>query len=201
MAVMHLIGVTRGLSWADRFTVSRFVCAPMLLTAAVADATVPFSAVAVFGVLSDIIDGLIARATATASPRGAQLDSRADLTFYPAVLLGLVLLFPAQFRAESGPLLIVLTAYAIPILIGWCKFGALTAYHTILARIALGVVPTSAVLWLSTGVTTPLYWGIALLVLSAVEEVLITLRLRAARANIPHLFALPHDTISSQRAQ
>ena len=188
MTAMHQIGVTCGSSWADRLTISRFVCAPMLLTAAVADAAVPFSAVAVFGVLSDIIDGLIARANATASPRGAQLDSRADLTFYSAVLFGLVLLFPAQFRAESGPLVIVLTAYAIPILIGWCKFGALTAYHTMMARIALGVVPASAVLWLSTGVTPPLYWGIALFVFSAVEEVLITLRLRPARANIPHLF-------------
>jgi cardiolipin synthase len=201
MISMHLIGVARGLSWADRLTISRVVCAPMLLTGAIADAAAPFGAVAVFGVLSDIADGPIARAAATASPRGAQLDSLADLTFYPAVLIGLVLLFPAQFRAESGPLLTVLAAYAIPILIGWCKFGALTAYHTILARIALGVVPASAVLWLSTGVTTPLYWGIALLVLSAVEEVLITLRLRAARVNIPHLFALPHDTISSQRAR
>jgi cardiolipin synthase (CMP-forming) len=143
----------------------------------------------------------VARATASASARGAQLDSRADLAFFPAVIFGLVLLFPAQFRAESGTLMLVLTAYAMPILIGWFKFGALTAYHTVLARIALCVMPTTAVLWLSTGATTPLYCAVTLLVLSAVEEILITLRLRSAQSNISHLFTVPQHHSPSHRAQ
>jgi cardiolipin synthase (CMP-forming) len=201
MTAMYLSVVSYGLSWADRLTISRLCCAPLLLIAATGGARMPFVALTFYGMLSDIVDGAVARSTASASPRGARLDSRADLAFYPAVLLGLMLMFPAQFRAESGTLALVLTAYAMPILLGWFKFGTLTAYHTVLARLALGALPITAMLWLATGATPPLYGAVTLFVLSAVEEMLITLRLRTAQSNIPHVFALPHDNPPPHRAQ
>lgn len=176
-------------AWADRLTHARMVSAPVLLAAAMLDAPRVFVVVAACGFLSDALDGPLARAAHSASPRGAALDSRADVALCVAMLIGLAILLPAPFRAERVTLVVVVSAYVVPIAVGWLKFRTLTAYHTILARVSLVVLPLSVVLWLAWQTAWPVHAAAALLTLSAVEELAITLMLPAPRHDVPHLFS------------
>jgi len=169
------------------------VGAPLLLLTAVLGTPPLFAAVMACGLATDALDGAIARATGTVSARGARLDSRADLAFYSAVLIGVPVVMPAQLRSEWEIAVVVIAAYAVPIIVGWLKFGRLTAYHTWLARVSLAGLSAGLFLWMVSDVVWLLHAATAVFVLSAAEEVLLTLLLHSARDNVSHLFiVLPH---------
>lgn len=180
-------------SVADRLSLARLVGAPLLLLTAVWGTPPLFAAVMACGLATDALDGAIARATGTVSARGARLDSRADLVFYSAVLIGLPVVMPANLRSEWETAVVVVAAYAVPIIVGWLKFGRLTAYHTWLARVSLGGLSAGLLWWMVSGTAWLLQAATAVFVLSAAEEILLTLLLDSARDNVPHVFAiLPH---------
>ena len=188
----------RRLSLADRLTISRMVCAPLLLGAAAGELTGWFFGIAAYGLATDAIDGRIARYFNNASRRGARLDSIADVTFNWSLLVGLVMLFPARFAAEWARTTTVVVAYAVPIVAGWYKFGRLTSYHTILNRVALPMVVAGAFLWLWFDTLLPVGAGIAVMVVAAIEELLITWKLERLRDNVTSIFQL-YDPKSQRR--
>ncbi len=186
-----------GRNWADRITVGRMAAAPLLFAAGAFGASRLFLGLAVLGLLSDVADGLVARALGQASARGARLDSHADLAFYAAFLAGLAFLIPERLLAEWRLVTVVATAYAVPILVGWARFGRLTSYHTVLARVSLGALAAGVACWLAFDLTLPLRLGTVVLAISAVEELALTLLLDTPRDNIPHLF---HSSLHSTGA-
>lgn len=187
------------LTWADRLTISRMIGAPLLLIAALFGQAQVFLALAVMGFATDIGDGKVARLLNNTTSRGAQLDSRADLLFYSTGMVGLVLLFPTAFAMEWRSGVVVGLAYAVPMCVGWLKFRRLTAYHTLLARIALCAVATAFFCWLWLGRVAPLRVATVILVLSAIEELAITWKLATPRDDVSHFFQL--QLPSSRRSE
>ena len=184
--------LTRSHRWtpADRLTVTRMAAAPALIVAAATGSTALFVCLAALGLVTDAADGAVARALRCTSPRGAQLDSRADIAFYCAMLAGLVLLFPARIVTERTMLLLVLGGYVVPILIGWLKFRRLTSYHTTLARVSIVLLSLAVSVWLWLNTVLPLRLAVAVFMLSAIEELVITITLTRPRENIAHVFQL-----------
>jgi len=176
-------------SLADRLTFARLAAAPLLVASAAAGDPRLFAAIVTLGIVTDVLDGVVAKTMRTVTPRGAILDSRADLTFCSALLIGLALLFPEQVCQERVTAAIILVAYGMPILLGWIKFGRLTSYHTILARLSLVLLALALVAWLGFDFVFPLRVGTAVLALSGLEEMAITLLLRSPRDNVSHLFS------------
>lgn len=164
--------------------------APLLVAIALAQQPSLFLFVGVAGALSDASDGTIARWLNSASARGAALDSRADVLFYCATIAGLAMLFPARIVSEWQLATTVVLAYAMPIAFGYRKFGRITSYHTWLARVALATLTPGIVGWLWFNSTPLMFAGTAVLVLSAIEEIVITHILQAPRDNVPHVFHL-----------
>lgn len=178
------------LTWADRITISRMIGAPLLLIAALTGQAQVFLALALAGFATDIGDGKVARLLNNTTSRGAQLDSRADLMFYSAGMVGLVLLFPSAFALEWRSGVVVGLAYAVPICVGWLKFRRLTSYHTLLARIALCTVAIAFFCWLWLDRVAPLRVATVILVVSAIEELAITWKLVVPRDDVSHFFQL-----------
>jgi CDP-diacylglycerol--glycerol-3-phosphate 3-phosphatidyltransferase len=181
----------QGRTMADRLTLTRVAAAPLILTAAMLQSPRAFAMLLAWGVLSDIVDGALARGRGEATPAGAALDSRADVAFYGSTLVALGLLIPAKLAGEWRLLGIVIAAYVLPIAIGYWKFGRLTSYHTALARLALALLVAGLGAWLAFDQLPLLRLGAAVLVVSAIEEILLTLLLDAAIDNVGHLFAAP----------
>ncbi len=184
-------GFWRGHTTADRLTLSRLVASPLLLVAAMGQSPRVFAMLLAWGMLSDIADGVVARSRGEVTPAGAALDSRADVVFYGSTLLALGFLIPDRLAGEWRLLTTVIAAYALPIAIGWWKFGRLTSYHTVLARLALALLVAGLGAWVAFDQLTLLRVGAAVLVVSAIEEILLTLLLDSAHDNVGHLFAAP----------
>ena len=187
------------LTLADRITVSRMLAAPLLPLVALGGATELFTGLVAYGLATDAIDGTVARALNHHSPRGAQLDSQADAIFYSASLLGLAVLFPAQLAAEWSLATVALLAYVGPMVAALYKFGRLTSYHTILDRVSLVMLAPALFIWLWFDTILYLRIAVAVLVISAVEELLMTWNLQEPRDNVAHLFRLL--TLSPRRRE
>ena len=189
---VKLVQLTRATSWtpADLLTISRMVAAPALIVVAAVGSLLLFACLALLGLATDAADGAVARALRCTSPQGARLDSRADFAFYCAMLAGLVMLFPARFAIERTMLLLVLVGYLVPILVGWWKFKRLTSYHTALARVSIVLLSVVVPVWLWLGLVLPLRVVVAVYMLSAIEELVITFTLTWPRDNVVHVFRL-----------
>jgi CDP-diacylglycerol--glycerol-3-phosphate 3-phosphatidyltransferase len=100
--------------------------------------------------LSDILDGLIARAFHLTSKLGATLDSIADMLTWSIGLLGL-LVFQRPFVAgHSRELMLVAVLYVAEIAASLWRYGKLSSFHTLLARVAAyaaGIFVMSLFLW------------------------------------------------------
>jgi CDP-diacylglycerol--glycerol-3-phosphate 3-phosphatidyltransferase len=100
--------------------------------------------------LSDILDGLIARTFHLTSKLGAALDSAADML---TMLIGFVgvYVFQRAFVAEHfAGLLLVAAFYLAEIFAALVRYGKLSSFHTLLDRVAAyagGIFVMSLFLW------------------------------------------------------
>jgi CDP-diacylglycerol--glycerol-3-phosphate 3-phosphatidyltransferase len=165
----------------------------MLLSAALGSVGV-CAGFATWALVSDALDGPLARALGVATERGARFDSAADCALYlsaPWIALGLS---PWLRANESALVLVVFVAYAVPVCYGMLKFRRLTSYHTTAARVSGVLLVAASVAALIARVAWPLYVAAALLIASAIEEVAITYTLDVWRAEVSSLWSLSKTT-------
>jgi CDP-diacylglycerol--glycerol-3-phosphate 3-phosphatidyltransferase len=95
-----------------------------------------FKWVLLCSLLSDIADGLIARAFHLTTKLGAFLDSVADVVTMLVAVLG-VFVFQRSFVAEHYPgILLIVGFYLVEVLASLWRYGRVSSFHTVLARVA-----------------------------------------------------------------
>lgn len=165
----------------------RLVLAPVLLYLAWSGQERIFLAALTASLLSDLVDGWIARRLGQATALGTLLDSYGDLATYTTVPLCAWWLWPELIRQEAWYVAAVVSAYAFPILLGYLKYGRLTSYHTHGAKLSAVVVGASALLLFAGGPAWPFRVATWVLVLAELEEIAITTILPEWRSNVPSL--------------
>lgn len=173
----------------DALTLFRLSAAPALIPIAAAGQDRPFLLLLVVALVTDAIDGPIARATQRVSERGARLDSLADIALYSAAPLGVWLLHPWLFRDHPWLIVSILGAWALPLLVGIVRFRRVTSYHTRLAKLAGGVFALAGLGFLVSHAVWPLQIAATLLTISAFEEIAITVVLPSWRTDVPSYWA------------
>jgi cardiolipin synthase len=100
--------------------------------------------------LSDILDGLIARTFNLRSKLGASLDSIADMLVCLIGVAG-IFRFQSEFLAiYYREVLVVLGLYAAEVLAALVRYGKISSFHTVLNRVAAyaqGIFVMSLFLW------------------------------------------------------
>jgi phosphatidylglycerophosphate synthase len=148
------------------------VCAtPVLLGLAYWGQLDPFKWLLLAALLSDIMDGLIARAFGLASKLGASLDSTADSLLIVATIYGLWAFFGDLLREHSLAIIFALGLWALEI--GWAlrRYGRLSSFHTYLVRAGAYAQGTFVVVLFLWGFQPWLFYStIALIVLGSLEE-------------------------------
>jgi CDP-diacylglycerol--glycerol-3-phosphate 3-phosphatidyltransferase len=162
----------------------RLIAAPFLLYLAWTERPKLFLVLLAFTLLSDAIDGFVARRLRVSSELGTHLDSLGDLVTYLVVPLCAWWLWPDIIRREAGFVLLVMAALIIPIIAGLLKFGQLTSYHTWSAKAVAVLMSIAIFLLLIADIAWPFQCAAVLLCLSACEEIAITLRLPELRSNV-----------------
>jgi phosphatidylglycerophosphate synthase len=168
-------------------SLSRVVALAALLVAASFRATTTCLALFAYCLVSDVVDGRLARALGQVSVLGAQLDSAADCALVLTFPFVALFLFPALRASETVTILLVFAGYAVPMACGLIKYRRLTSYHTTGARVAAVSLAAAFVLFLAAGIAWPLRLATGLLLLSAIEELAITKALPQWRADVPSL--------------
>jgi CDP-diacylglycerol--glycerol-3-phosphate 3-phosphatidyltransferase len=127
------------------------ICATSVLLAAVWFGRIElFKWLLLACLLSDILDGLIARTFHLTSPLGATLDSIADIL---TLLIGIygVFVFQRPFVTAHYPAILVIVAlYVLEIFASLLRYGKVSSFHTLLDRIAAymaGIFVMSLFLW------------------------------------------------------
>jgi len=160
-------------------TIFRICSAPVLVVLAGMGRDRYFLGLAVAALLSDAIDGTLARRLGAASETGRLLDSWADLLIALTSFVGATLLWPETMRREALYFALVLAALVMPNAYALVRFRRLLGYHTMSAK-ASGVLLSTGAVLMFVGITPVLFRVAAILeLLVAFEYIAISLVLPA----------------------
>lgn len=165
-------------------TSCRIALAPVLVLVAWLGREHLFLVILICALVSDIVDGQIARRCNLATPLGAKLDSWADFLTSLTLPFGIYWLRPELIPSLWPAMLLAVVSYLLPIGIGFAKFRALTSYHTFLARVAAYVIGASTIVVFARGPVLPFQLSVVFLTLSGLEEIAITLILPRPLSNV-----------------
>jgi len=150
-------------SWVVRnlpnfISLFRLLGAPVLLFLAIDGNESPFRWLLVMCLISDIVDGLIARGLKITSKIGALLDSTADI-LVSAITTFAVFKFRSQFVSEHYlPVLVIIGLYVLAVAGAFCRYGRLASFHTIACRVAAYAQGIFVVLLLFRGYEPSLFY-------------------------------------------
>ncbi|MDF1833213.1 MAG: CDP-alcohol phosphatidyltransferase family protein [Porticoccaceae bacterium] len=177
-----IINIPNGLS------ASRLVVVPVLLYLAYYGYGNAFLVLLAGSLLTDGLDGYLARRWNQTSEMGARLDSWGDLFTYMAMLLGLYLLWPDIFQQQKWFFVLGCFTYLVPTLTCLLKFHELPRYHTWSAKIA-AILMAPAYYSLVLLDTSIFFQGVIFFhIWVALEEVFITFTLNKNYYNVATVF-------------
>jgi len=162
----------------------RLACAPFLVLSGMAETPIPFFIILGLMLLSDALDGFLARLLHQQSVLGAKLDSYGDYATYLAVALGAWLQWPERIEREALPILFAVAVFILPALVSIVKFHRFASYHTLLTKISAVLISLGIFALLLFDLSWPFYVAVCVLVAEAVENIAITLKIDAPRTDI-----------------
>jgi CDP-diacylglycerol--glycerol-3-phosphate 3-phosphatidyltransferase len=173
----------------NALSAARIVAAPVLVVLAARGMLPAFTWLLVAALLSDIADGLIARAFGLQSKLGAQLDSIGDVLLLLAAGYGVWVFHPELVTRHYGAALLLAAAWLTEIVAALWRYGRLSSFHTYLSKAAgylLGIFVGALFVfgfqpWL-------LYLGVAVSVLGNLEELALIALLPQWRADVRGLW-------------
>lgn len=175
----------------DLITFYRLAAAPVAAGMLLAGQRDAFYVLVIVSLVSDLIDGPIARWRGQQSERGARLDTIADAWTTLVGILGLYVFESATLRPELPWLYLFLATYAAAAFASLAKFRRLPAYHLYLSKAAAFLSGVFFIWLYAAGYSRPLFLAVlALGGLANFESLLATLRLRRFRSDIGSFFLI-----------
>ncbi len=166
----------------------RIACVPVLLALAWHGAVEFFLFGFALGLVSDVLDGALARRLGQATDFGARLDQWADFALWVSLPIAAWWLWPAILAREAIYVLVALVCMLLPTAIAVAKYRAMPGYHTWSVRLGSVAMGISAPLLLLFDVAWPFRVAALFQVLCAIDELGITLLLAECRHDVPSLF-------------
>ena len=147
------------------------------------------AAIVVAAVVSDILDGVIARRTGTATDALRHADTVVDTIFFVGAAVALRVAVPHAYEGLWLPLVTLIVVHVSRSTYELTKYGRLAAYHMWSSK-ALGLVLVAAlVTGFATGRPTPLLAiGLWFGVVNEIEGFLASVLLRRWRCDVPTIF-------------
>ena len=180
--------VTRVASVPNLLSIFRVVCAPALLVVAWAGAQGTFLTLFGLGLLSDVMDGVLARRLGQESDFGARLDQWADFALWITLPLGAWWLWPEILRREAPYVALGLLCLLLPAAIAYAKYLAVPGYHTWTAKLDSVLMGIGVPLLLIFDLAWPFRVAVLLMLVSAIDEIAITFLLPGCRNDVRSAF-------------
>lgn len=169
-------------------SVLRLLGCPVMLYLAAVDLPQPFLHVFLFLMITDWIDGKIARWYNQRTTLGARLDSAADAATYGCLLAAAWWLIPDVVRAEWMWVASALLTYVAAGLAGVARFRRWPAYHTRSAKSCWLLNAIGIVCLFAEVSSWPLRVAMVCVTVANLESLAITWSLQQWRTDVPSVF-------------
>jgi phosphatidylglycerophosphate synthase len=163
---------------------------PVLIGLALLKAGQLFLWVLAFSLLSDVLDGYLARKLNQVSELGAKLDSWGDVLTYASMIFGLFSIWPSIFADQAPFLFAAMLSFTVPVAVALRKFGGYPSYHTWGAKIAAVLIAPAYYVLILYGYDDFFRLVILFHILVAIEEMIITIILKQRRSNVRSVLSL-----------
>jgi len=141
-------------------------------------------------ILSDVLDGFIARMLDQTSPLGARLDSYGDIMTYLSTPLAAWWLWPDMIKEELYYIIAAIIIYVLPAFFSLIKFGKLASYHTWITKASAVLMSVGVVLLLGFENTLMFHIAVYFLLLEMMENIAITIILSEQKSDIHSIWHL-----------
>jgi phosphatidylglycerophosphate synthase len=170
----------------------RFICAlliPGLVYFYKEESRFPVLILMYLGLISDVLDGIIARHLNLASAKLRRLDSQTDMLFWLSIGIATWMLYPDVSRENSVPIVVIFVMEALCYVISIIKFKRETCTHAFLSKlwgVSLLIAFTSLIGFNHAGI--PFLLAIVLGIISHLDRIMITLILPYWTHDIPSFY-------------
>ena len=161
-------------NWPNLISLVRVLLGPVLLLLAINHQPIWFVLVILFSEFTDVLDGFLARRLHQTTRLGSHLDSWGDFLIYSVMAVSAWIMWPEIVRREIFYVLLVVTSFTLPVLVGLIKFGRLTSYHTWGVRLAVMLTVVAYILLFLQWLDWPFRFAALFCVLAAAEQIAIT---------------------------
>ncbi len=167
----------------------RLLAFPVILFLALTGREQAFAILIIVNLITDVLDGMIARLLKQESEFGASLDSIADFGTYFLVILGIVLFKRDDFAPHIMSFSIFIALLISALALSFIKFGRAPSLHLYSWKIGGYIQGFFFALLFGYRFYTPFYyfmiiWGI----LAFLEHIVIQLIIQKMRSNVKGLF-------------
>ena len=166
----------------------RIACVPVLLALAWNGATNAFLVLFGLGLLSDVLDGALARRLGQESDFGARLDQWGDFALWLALPFAAWWLWRDLVLREAPFVVLAIVAMVLPTTIAYAKYRAVPGYHTWSVKVGAILMGIGVPLLLLFDLPWPFRVAALFQLLCAVDELGITLLLAECRHDVPSVF-------------
>jgi phosphatidylglycerophosphate synthase len=173
----------------NAISAARLTAAPVMIGLAATHHETAFAWLLVMALVSDVIDGLLARALNVRSRIGAMLDSAGDVTTLMSAAWGIAVFHPVVFAEHALACGIVLEGWALVCIVALVRYGRLSSFHTWASKAAGYALGFFIAALFTIGFVAPLFYLAAVVsVASSAEELLLLWRLPTWRTDVRGLW-------------
>jgi CDP-diacylglycerol--glycerol-3-phosphate 3-phosphatidyltransferase len=138
--------------------------------------------------ISDVLDGYLARKLHQCTKIGTKLDSMGDYITYISIPFATWWLWPELIKSEAVYITTAFVLFLVPGVIARIRFGEMVAYHTWLTKLTAVVISIGLMLLLFTKEDLLFHLSVYLLFFEALEHLGITFILKRPRSNVKSLW-------------
>lgn len=170
----------------------RLMAAPVLLILMLNGNIDIFKWLLAISFFTDSIDGFLARRFKVRSRLGSRIDSIADDLTVLVAIIGMFLLKPGFVRQELFLITVLLVLFQVQTIIAFIRYGRMSSFHTILAKVAALFQGTFLILlyFLPVWPTFLFHIAAAFTILDLVEEIILVILLPKWKTDVKGLFWL-----------
>jgi CDP-diacylglycerol--glycerol-3-phosphate 3-phosphatidyltransferase len=167
----------------------RILMFPVILTFIITKQENLFAIFVTINLLTDILDGFIARQFNMQTEFGARLDSFADDLTYLLAFTGIIVFKRDEFMHHLVWFIVFFAFLALPILIALARYGRTPSFHLYSTKIGGYIQGAFFIALFTIGFIKPFfYFMVAWGILTAIEHIAIQLTLNKPRSNVKGLY-------------
>ena len=162
----------------------RIAMVPVLFVLAWGGNSEAYLVLLIAALLTDALDGIVARRLGQETAFGAKLDSWGDCGIYASLAVGAWWLWPEVIRREALFVVTAIASYLVPVVFGLFRYGRMPSHHTWGAKLAAVFMSVSAILMFGGVSPWPFRCFTPLFVLAGLEDIMISVFLPKWRPNV-----------------